>query len=317
MSLAYAADARPFRIDTDRFARCIATSKRVRWDIDADVIRGRRFNLAHKFLPDGLSKVAELDFLSADEQRYLSQVQGRTYANMFGLVERFIGAKMVEISHDHALGDQVALEALIRFSDEELKHQELFRRIERLVAETMPDGYRFDWDPNEVAGFVLGKGSWPVMALTLHIELFSQSHFRQSIEPDPDLSPLFKDVMLYHWREESQHAVLDELEWRRIDAGVTLAEREASVEEFIDLVVAMDGILKVQAATDASYFAATCGRTLSPAEQAATGETMLAAYRWQYILSGAEHPHFLAVLDDLATARQQQRIFEALAPLAA
>ena len=38
---------------SDRYARCIQTSKRVRWDVDADVIRGRRFDPAHKFLPDG------------------------------------------------------------------------------------------------------------------------------------------------------------------------------------------------------------------------------------------------------------------------
>ena len=63
---------------------------------------------------------------------------------MFGLVERFIGAKMLEVSRDHWLGDQTALEALVRFTDEELKHQELFRRIELLVADGMPPGYRFD-----------------------------------------------------------------------------------------------------------------------------------------------------------------------------
>ena len=41
----------------DRYARCIDASKRVRWDIDTDVIRGRRFDLSKKFLPDGLSLV--------------------------------------------------------------------------------------------------------------------------------------------------------------------------------------------------------------------------------------------------------------------
>ena len=40
--------------NSDRYARCMQTSKRVRWDIK-DIIRGRRFNAAHKFLPDGLS----------------------------------------------------------------------------------------------------------------------------------------------------------------------------------------------------------------------------------------------------------------------
>jgi hypothetical protein len=116
---------------TDRYARCIATSKRVRWDIDKDVIRGRRFDTAHKFLPDGLSLVDAFTTLSADEKRFVSQIQGRTYANIFGLVERFINAKVLELSHDHWFGDQVALEALVRFSDEELKHQALFRRDRR------------------------------------------------------------------------------------------------------------------------------------------------------------------------------------------
>ncbi len=53
---------------------------------------------------------------------------------MFGLVERFIAAKVLEVGRDHALGDQVALEALVRFTDEELKHQELFRRLEAMMA---------------------------------------------------------------------------------------------------------------------------------------------------------------------------------------
>ena len=118
----------------ERYAKCIEVSKRIRWDIDRDVIRGRRLDFALKFLPDAISKVHELDFLGADERRRLSQIQGRTYANMFGLVERFISAKMLEVSRDHRLGDQIKLEALVRFTDEELKHQELFRRIEGMVA---------------------------------------------------------------------------------------------------------------------------------------------------------------------------------------
>src|SRR5262245_47073845 len=97
----------------DRYARCIAASKRVRWSIDEDVIRQRTFDTTQKFLPDGLSKVKEFSFLSDAEQRYLSQIQGRTYANIFGLVERYINAKVLEISRDHWLGDQTALEALV------------------------------------------------------------------------------------------------------------------------------------------------------------------------------------------------------------
>lgn len=312
-----APDATPGATQTagERYARCIAASKRVRWDIDADVIRGRRLDTGHKFLPDGLSLVDSLDFLSADEQRFLSQVQGRTYANIFGLVERFICAKVLELSRDHWFGDQTALEGLVRFCDEELKHQELFRRIEILAAEAMPPGYRFLPDPDEVAAAVLSKDTWAVLALTLHIELFTQQHYRESIEPDAALAELYRDVFLFHWKEESQHAIMDEMEWVRHDAAITEAARDTGVDQFIELVGAVDGILQIQGAEDTRYFAETCGRNLTNGEVEAVQAGVLKAYRWQYILSGAQHPQFLNTLGSLVTQAQAERITSALAPL--
>jgi hypothetical protein len=50
---------------------------------------------------------------------------------------------------------------------------------------------------------------------------------------DADLSALFRDVFLFHWQEEPQHAILDELEWRRIDAGITAEVRDIAVDELI------------------------------------------------------------------------------------
>jgi hypothetical protein len=301
--------------DSDRYARCIQTSKRVRWNIEDDVIRGRRFVTTQKFLPDGLSLVQELTSLSDDEKRFVSQIQGRTYANIFGLVERFINAKVLELSHEHWFGDQVALEALVRFSDEELKHQALFRRIDAMVGEVLPDGYRFDVNPNDVAHAVLGKSTWAVLALTLDIELFTQTHYRESIEPDSGLSELFRDVFLYHWKEESQHAILDELEWLRHDASLTAQQRDRAVDEFIELVAAVDGILQAQAKADAGYFVASCGRTVGAAEARSIEATFLKAYRWQYIHSGAQHPHFNKVLSSRITGDQGRRIQQALATL--
>ena len=97
-------------------------------------------------------------------------------------------------------------------------------------------------------------------------------------------------MFLYHWKEESQHAILDELEWKRHDAGLTAEERDRAVDEFIELVAAVDGILQAQAAADAGYFAATCGRAVDEAEAQAIEAGFLKAYRWQYIHSGAAAP---------------------------
>ena len=301
--------------DAGRYAKCIEVSKRIRWDIDRDVIRGRRFDFSRKFLPDGISKVNELDFLTPDERRQLSQVQGRTYANMFGLVERFIGAKILEVSREHWLGDQVKLEALVRFTDEELKHQELFRRIERMAAEDMPAGYTFLPQPNDVASVVLGKSTWSVLGLTCFIELFTQAHYRSSIEPDANLSELYKDVFFFHWREESQHAILDELEWRRENANLSAAERDSAVDDLIALVAAVDGLLQIQAGADADHFMKVCGRQLTAGQQERVRAGVLKAYRWQYIVSGVEDPRFKDILGSMITPAQADRIGKALAPI--
>jgi hypothetical protein len=305
----------PMAGQTARYARCIKASKRVRWDIDVDVIRDRDFDFNETFLPAGLSLVDHLAFLTAAERRLMSQVQGRTYACIFGLVERYIGVKMLELSGRHWLGDQVALEALVRFSDEELKHQELFRRIDRMLEARMPAGYMRVAEPNAVAAAVLGKSTWSVLALTCLIELFTQMHYQQSIDPQPDLSPLWKDIFKYHWMEEAQHAVIDELEWVSEDRRLTLRQKEQGVDDLIALVGAVDGILQGQAAADAEYFMKIAERRFTGDEEAAVRTQVLRAYRWQYIVSGVQHPHFGRLLANMTTATQMSRIQAALAPI--
>jgi hypothetical protein len=299
----------------ERYAKCIDASKRIRWDIDKDVIRGRDFDFTRKFLPDALACMDRFSFLPADERRLVSQIQGRTYTNMFGLVERFIGAKVLEVSRDHWLGDQVALEALVRFTDEELKHQELFRRLERMIAAGMPAGYAFLPQPNDVANVVLGKSTWAVLALTCHIELFSQQHYRQSIENDPEDSPLWKDVFFYHWKEESQHAILDEMEWKREHAKLNAHERDRAVDDLIALVAAVDGILQVQSAADVDYFLRIVKRPFDKAQVQQLKDGMLTAYRWQYIVTGVRNERFAHVLSTMVTEPQMARIGKALAPI--
>jgi hypothetical protein len=301
---------------SETYARVIHASKVVRWDIDKDVIKGRQFDMTKKFLPDGLSLVPSFGLTSEDEKRFASQVQGRTYANVFGLVERFITAKLLEVGHDHWFGDQNALEALVRFSDEELKHQALFRRINDMMGTVMPGGYRFDVDPDGVAHAVMSKTTWAVLVLTLHIELFVQNHYRHSIEPDSALSELFKDVFLYHWKDECQHVVIDELELRRHDATLSEEERDRGVDGFIALVGAVDGILQAQAAADVAYFLANIPRKVGAAEADALKTGFLKAYRWQYIFSGASHPRFQSILTSLMSEGQFKRITTALGQLA-
>jgi P-aminobenzoate N-oxygenase AurF len=298
-----------------RYARVVALSKKTEWQIDRDLLRGRTFDFSRKFLPDGLTLSHRLVFLSADDERLLSHVQGRTYAYIFGLVERFISAKMLDQSRARIFGDQVALEGLVRFSNEEIKHQELFRRMEAMIAPHMPDGYRRVAHPNDVARAVLAARTWAVLALTCHIELFVQSHYAESIAPREDICPLFRDVFQFHWRDECQHVVLDELEWRDEHATLSPADRDLAVDDLIALVAAVDGILQAQSTADTDYFMRNAQETFSIEQTAQIKASVLAAYRWQYIISGVQHPHFSRLLTSLTTPAQMSRIQAALAPI--
>jgi hypothetical protein len=300
---------------TARYAKVVGLSKKSEWQIDRDLLQGRTFDFSRKFLPDGLSHIDRLAFLSEDEARLLSQIQGRTYAYVFGLVERFISVKMLDQGRAHVFGDQLALEALVRFSNDEIKHQELFRRMETMIGSQLPAGYRQVADPNDVARAVLAASTWSVLALTCHIELFVQAHYLESIGPRTELCPLFKDVFRYHWRDECQHVVLDELEWQDEHAKLSLAERDQAVNDLIALVAAVDGILQAQSAADADYFVRNVPEPFNVEEIGQIKTAVLSAYRWQYIISGVQHPQFGRLLTSMTTAEQMSRIQSALAPI--
>lgn len=222
---------------------------------------------------------------------------------------------MLEISRGHWLGDQVALEALVRLTDEELKHQEMFRRLETMIGPGMPAGYQFLPPPNDVAHAVLAASSWAVLALICDIELFSQAHYRSSIEPEAQIDPLWKDVFLFHWKEESQHAIVDEMEGLAEDQRLDGGQRDQAVDQLIGLVGAVDGIVQMQAKADAAYFAAVAGRAFDEAQRQAIHATMLGAYRWQYIVTGVQDRRFLEVLGSMIDAGHGARLEAALGPI--
>lgn len=298
-----------------RYAQIVRASKKAEWQIDRDLLQGRSFDFSRKFLPDGLSLIDRLTFLSADEARLLSQIQGRTYAYLFGLVERFISAKMLDQGRAHVFDEQLAVEALVRFSGEEIKHQELFRRMETMIGSQLPTGYRQVADPNDVARAVLAASTWSVLALTCHIELFVQAHYAESIEPREEICPLFKDVFKFHWKDESRHVVLDEIEWKNEHAKLSPLEREQAVTDLIALVAAVDGILQAQSAADADYFIRNVVRTFSAEEESHIRATVLRAYRWQYIVSGVQNAHFVRLLTSMTMSEQMLQIQAALAPI--
>ena len=69
-----------------------------------------------------------------------------------------------------------------------------------------------------------------------------------------------------------------------------------------------------QAQADSGYFLAACGRSLPPVESEHVRTSILGAYRWQYIVSGAQEERFSRILGEMITPQQGTRIARALAP---
>jgi hypothetical protein len=108
---------------------------------------------------------------------------------------------------------------------------------------------------------------------------------------------------------------MDEIEWCREDRALSPEARDAAVDDLIALICSLDHMLQGQSASDAAYFMRLCDRTFTPAEQHAIRETVLRAYRWQYIASGSQHPHLTKLLSGMVTQPQMQRIRAAVAPI--
>ncbi len=272
---------------SQRYAKTIEVSKRIRWDIDRDIIRGREFDLTHKFLPDGLSLVDELDFLSA-ETAALPQPGAGPHLRQHVRPGRALHRRQDARGEQATTGS--ATRRRSRRSSASPTRSSSTRSCSaassRWSAARMPPGYRFDVAANDVASFVLGKSTWAVLALTCHIELFSQAHYRASIADAEGLSaavqgrlpvPLEGGVAARDHRRARVGA-------RGRASSPSDAERDAAVEDLIALVGGVDGILQAQAKADAAYFLAVSklpaeGAQASQVEAGAAQGLSLAVHR--------------------------------------
>jgi hypothetical protein len=88
------------------------------------------------------------------------------------------------------------------------------------------------------------------------------------------------------------------------------------VDDLITLVTTVNSIIQSQAQADTAYFGEVCGRRLAADRLAQAHAALLAAYRWQYIVSGAQNQRFNQVLGSMLTPEQRLRLQAALTPLA-
>lgn len=293
------------------YADCLESSYKVNWRID-DVLGGRAFDIDRPWLPASLSGTSTITCLDEDELRKLTHVEMAAYAHLFAYVEEFIAPTVVGLAGDFEVENRVAFDALTNFAAEEVKHMNFFRQIRDEVNGTLGFETELLGGVQDTARFVMSKNTGAVLLLTAVIEWFTQRHFQEAMRDDADLDPFTKDIFRAHWQEESQHAKMDHLETLRAFETMGPAERDVAIQDLIELVGAVDGLLQTQSKLDVGNFERYIERRLSSEERSEIENAILRAKRWTFIESGTTHPRFLELFLEVTNSEQQAAVMAAL-----
>jgi len=282
------------------YGEILQNSLKVSWT-EREVLDGRDFDYSKRFLPNRLAGTDDIDCLSERERLKLNQIMGNAYCHIFAYVEEYIIPQALEAAQRDIWGDETRLRTLLRFAEDESKHQELFRRSTELFEKGFGVSCGLIPAREEVAKVVLSKSRLCSYLLTSMIEWFTQLHYLEHVRDRSELDGLFRDLVRYHWMDEAQHAKIDSLLIDEITREISAEDRERAVDELLELGGAVDGLLSQQADLDLDSLEKAIGRTLSERDRAEIKRKTHRAYRWTFLVSGLEHPKFVQIVSELTS----------------
>ena len=282
------------------YADCLNNSVKSAWSVD-DCFQGRNFDFAKRFLPERIAGVNGIGCLNEDEKRTLNQIRGNSYCHIFAFVEEYIIPMVLDHAREDVYGDETRLRYLLRFAEEETKHQDMLKRAMDQIEAGLGISCGVISGAEAVAEIVLGKSRLAALLLTSLIEWFTQLHYLAHVRDDEVLDGLFRDILKFHWIDEAQHAKADSLLIDEIAGDLSAEQRTGAVDEFLDLGGAVDGLLGEQVEMDIESLQAATGRAFSDEEKEEIRTHQRRAYRWTFLVSGLEHPNFVRIVDELTT----------------
>lgn len=298
--------------ETYQFARTanypdiVAASEKVAWQVD-EVFGGRLFDATKPMIPASWVGTSALDFLDVDEQRSLNHIRAFSYPHLFGNYEEFIPISLNEIAQQSWHDERMRLRALVRFGEEEMKHQQLFERAEAVLEESCgyAFGRYFDAEKKRVTEFTNAVLEYPLLPRFMLLTAFewgSQRHYVESVrDREGDGSdPLYVDMLKYHWIEENQHTKTDVLEIARMAEPMSPEELCDAFDQTRDLAGLVDGTFIGQVEQEIETFRATTGRRLSDSETTVLHDRLLGTMRAIWADVGLSHPSFKKVALELS-----------------
>jgi len=277
---------------------CLRASVTKAWTVE-DCFRGRDFDFRKPFLPERIAGVAAIGCLNDDEKRMLNQIRGNSYCHVFAFVEEYIVPLVIDRARADVYGDETRLWSLLRFAEEEVKHQEMLRRAGEQFQAGFGVACSLVRGREEIAKVVLDTSPLTALLLTSMIEWFTQLHYVEHVRAHDELDELFRDILRFHWIDESRHAKLDSLMIDEVTNGLPIDQREQAVDALLDLGMAIDGLLAQQIELDIHPLERATGRSFADDEKEEIRTHQRRAYRWTFLVSGLEHPNFVRIVEEL------------------
>lgn len=278
------------------YAKCVELSERVAWKINDVFPFSGRLDFRLPFMPRSMFLARDLTFLSAEEKLKLNQIFGNSYRYLFYFVEAYIITMAIEHARSELYGDEDTLRAMLRFAEEEVKHQQMFQRFGEMFDRGFGTSCDLVDSPQAVAEVILSKSPMAVTLVTLHLELITQAHYIDCMRESSEIEPLFRSLFKYHWMEESQHAKLDALELIKLRQDATDEQVELAIKDYFDICAAFSELLGAQARLDVDSLERAIGRGFSAAEREAIELAGRRSYHRAFLWDGLTNALFLEFL---------------------
>lgn len=280
------------------YADVVRNSIRVCWQLDDLFPADTALDLSRPHLPEAIARTAPLDFLTERERLALNHIRSHSYMSLFGFLEEYIIAQTVHHAEAELFGDHDALRALLRFSEEEIKHQMLFQRYCAAFRAAFRGPCEVLAGAAEVANVILSKTPMAAMMATLHLEIVTQQHYTDAIR-DQTSDPLFAELLRHHWLEEAQHSKIDMLEVAKMAEHGDRELLEAAFRDYLDINEALDGLLRMQIEMDLGSLQSFRGKALTESEQERFRAIQLDSHRRDFIRLGMKHPQLVPFYGEL------------------
>jgi len=285
-------------IHASDYGKVVANSERAAWRLNDVFPTDVSLDFSKPFMPTAMFDASKLEFLSDGERLKLNQVFGNSYRYLFYFVEAYIVDMAMRHAQAELYGNDDNLRAMLRFADEEVKHQQMFQRFGEMFDRGFGSKCDVVENPQAVAQFILSKSPMAVALVTLHLEIITQTHYVDAMRDRAELEPLFKSLFKHHWIEEAQHAKLDALEVVKMRKAASPELVQQCIDDYFGIAGAFAELLAGQGKLDVGSLERATGKQYTEEQRTAIEAAQRKSYHRAFLGSGVTNATFLAFLGE-------------------